>query len=227
MRVLHVASEVAPFAQTGGLADVLAGLPAALADSYGVTSGVVVPLYRGVEARLAAAGVALESGVPLDLEVGPTHFAAQLRVARVGRVRYGFVDCAPLYDRAGTLYGPGGPLEFSDNHVRFAALGKAALAAGPALVGGMPDVLHAHDWQGAPAAIYARMLAAPPLVVTTIHNLAFRGIYGKEAMTTLGFPWSMFTATQLEFYDQVCLLKGGLACANAVTTVSPSYARRS
>lgn len=225
MRVLHVASEVAPFAQTGGLADVLAGLPAALADSHGLAAGVVVPLYRGVEARLATAGVALSAGEPLVLPVGPHAFPARLRVAQVGRVRYGFVDCAHLYDRPGTLYGPGGPLEFSDNHVRFAALGRAALLAGPALVGGAPDVLHAHDWQGAPAAIYARALGAPSAVVVTIHNLAFRGIYGKEAMDELGLPWSMFTAGQLEFYDQLCLLKGGLACADAVTTVSPSYAR--
>ncbi len=225
MRVLHVASEVAPFAQTGGLADVLAGLPAALADSHGLAAGVVVPLYRGVLARLAAAGVALSAGEPLALAVGPHTFPARLRVAQVGRVRYGFVDCAHLYDRPGTLYGPGGPLEFSDNHVRFAALGRAALLAGPALVGGVPDVLHAHDWQGAPAAIYARALRAPAAVVVTIHNLAFRGIYGKEAMDELGLPWSMFTANQLEFYDQLCLLKGGLACADAVTTVSPSYAR--
>ena len=227
MRILHVASEVAPFAQSGGLADVLSGLPAALVDSHGMTAGVVVPLYRGVEARLAAAGVPLDDGVPLQLEVGPSTFHAQLRIARVGRVRYGFVDCVPLYDRAGTLYGPGGTAEFSDNHVRYAALGKAALApaTSAALLGGPPDVVHAHDWQGAPTAIYARALGVRAALVVTIHNLAFRGIYPKQTMVELGLPWSMFTANQLEFYDQLCLLKGGLACADAVTTVSPSYAR--
>src|SRR5437588_714277 len=101
MRVVHVSSEVAPFAQSGGLADVVAGLPGALADGPGVDVGVIVPLYRGVEARIAAAGATLDAGVPIVITVGPHRFEAALRVARVGRVRYGFVDCAPLYDRAG------------------------------------------------------------------------------------------------------------------------------
>ncbi len=226
MRVLHVASEVAPFAQSGGLADVVAGLPAALAESHGLGAGVLVPLYRGVAERVAAAGLALSEGTPFELALGPHVFAAAIRVARVGRVAYGFVDCPPLYDRDGGLYGPGGPAEFSDNALRFAALGKAALVAGPILLGGPPDVLHVHDWQGAPAAIFARTAAgAVPKIVVTIHNLAFRGIFPKSAMDDLGLPWSVFTQDKLEFWDQICFLKGGIALADAATTVSPSYAR--
>ncbi|CAN5276726.1 glycogen synthase GlgA [soil metagenome] len=225
MRVIHVASEVAPFAQSGGLADVVAGLSAALAEGHGVDVGVMVPLYRGVAAKLEARGVVLDAGEPIVVTVGPQRFAARLRRAKVGRVMYGFVDCATLYDRAGTLYGPGGAREFPDNHIRFAALGKAALDHGARLVGGAPDVLHVHDWQGAPAAVYARAANAKVAIVATIHNLAFRGIFPKHVMTELGFPWSYFDVHHLEFYDQVCLLKGGLAAADAVTTVSPTYAR--
>jgi starch synthase len=225
VRVLHVASEVAPFAQSGGLADVVAGLPAAQAESHGVAAAVLVPLYRGVAENLAAAGVALEPGIALPLEIGPHPLAAALRIARVGQVRYGFLDCPALYDRDGGLYGPHGTSEFADNHVRFAALGKAAVAAGDALLGGLPDVLHLHDWQGAVAAIYARLARAPSLIVTTIHNLAYRGIFPKAVMSELGIPWSMFTTELVEFYDQVSFLKAGLALADAVTTVSPSYAR--
>jgi starch synthase len=219
MRVLHVASEVAPFAQSGGLADVVAGLPAALADSHGVDVGVCVPLYRGVAAKLAAAKIALGDGEPIAVDVGPHHIALRVRPARVGNVSYGFVDCRPLFDRGGTLYGPGGAGEFADNHVRFAALGKAALAWQ------RPDILHVHDWQGAPAAIYARLGARPPAIVATIHNLAYRGIYPKSAVDELGLPWASFNIHNFEFYDQLCLLKGGLAAADAVTTVSPTYAR--
>jgi starch synthase len=225
VRVLHVASEVAPFAQSGGLADVVAGLPAAQADSHGLTAAVLVPLYRGVAERLAAAGVALDPGRPLRLEVGSHQLDAAIRIASVGRVRYGFVDCPALYDRDGGLYGPHGAGEFRDNHVRFAALGKAALAAGDLLLGAAPDVLHVHDWQGSAAAIYARIAGAPPLIVTTIHNLAYRGIFPKAVMTELGIPWPLFTSDFVEFYDQVSFLKAGLALADAVTTVSPSYAR--
>jgi starch synthase len=225
MRVVHVSSEVAPFAQSGGLADVLAGLPAALAESHGLDVGVIVPLYRTVPERLAAAGLALDAGKPIVIQVGPHRFEAALRTTRCGRVTYGFVDCAPLYDRPGTLYGPGGSAEFADNHVRFAALGKAAVEHGSALVGGPIDVLHAHDWQGALAAIYARLSDPAIAIVSTIHNLAYRGIFPKHTMPELGLPWELFDLHHLEFWDQVCLLKGGLAASDAVTTVSPSYAR--
>jgi starch synthase len=229
VRVVHVASEVAPFAQSGGLADVVAGLPAALAESHGLEVGVVVPLYRGVAEKLVARSIALAPGEAIAITVGPHEFTGALRIARVGRVAYGFVDCPALFDRAGTLYGPGGAGEFGDNHVRFAALGKVALDYGRRLVGGTTrdpfDVLHAHDWQGAPASVYARVTNAPFAIVHTIHNLAYRGIFPKTAMTELGIPWSFYDQRHIEFYDQVCLLKGGLAAADAVTTVSPTYAR--
>ena len=136
-----------------------------------------------------------------------------------------FVDCAALYDRPGTLYGPGGAGEWSDNHLRFAVLGRAALAAGPALFGAQPDVLHVHDWQAGLAAVYARLEQLPIRIVTTIHNLAYRGIFPKHVMDELGLPWSLFTLHQLEFWDQVSFLKGALAAADAATTVSPSYAQ--
>jgi starch synthase len=200
-------------------------LPAAQAETQGVAAAVLVPLYRGVADKLAAAGVALDPGSSLRLEVGVHQLDAAIRVAHVGRVRYGFVDCPALYDRDGGLYGPPGAGEFGDNHVRFAALGKAALAAGDLLLGAAPEVLHVHDWQGSAAAIYARIAGAPSLIVTTIHNLAYRGIFPKIAMTELGIPWSLFTTDLIEFYDQVSFLKAGLALADAVTTVSPSYAR--
>ena len=224
MRIVHVASEVAPFAQSGGLADVLAGLPAALVER-GVETAVVVPLYRGVAAKLAAAKVHLDEGIAIQIAFGSYVFAARLRRARVGRVVYGFVECDTLYDRAGTMYGPGGAAEFPDNHVRFAALGKAAVDFGATLVGGPIDVLHVHDWQGGPAAVYARLANAPCAIVATIHNLAYRGIFPKSVMTQLGWPWSLFTAAQLEFYDQAAFLKGALALADVATTVSPTYAR--
>src|SRR5215213_2936610 len=107
MRVLHVASEAAPFAQSGGLADVLGGLPPALA-SRGLDVAVLVPLYRGVAAKVAASGATLDAGTPISIKLGPHTFAASLRKARVGSVTFGFIDCAALYDRTGGLYGPTG-----------------------------------------------------------------------------------------------------------------------
>jgi starch synthase len=225
VRVLHVASEVAPFAQSGGLADVLAGLPAAQAESYGLDVGLCVPLYRGVADRLAAAGIELSVADELRLDVGVHPLTVAIRTARIGRVHYGFIDCPPLFDRTGGLYGPGGAAEFSDNPLRFAALGKAAVTAARVIVGGEPDILHVHDWQGGAAAIYARIAHLPARIVATIHNLAYRGIYPKSLLPELGIPWSMFTTDLGEFYDQISFLKAALALADAVTTVSPSYAR--
>jgi starch synthase len=225
VRVLHVSSEVAPFAQSGGLADVVAGLPAAQA-ALGLDVTVVVPLYRGVADTLAKSGIALDGGFSLPMTIGAWSPTVDIRLAQVGRVRYAFVDIPALYDRPGTLYGPGGAGEWGDNHIRFGALGKAAVEAAPQLLAGKPpDVLHVHDWQGGPAAIYARMANAPSTIVTTIHNLAYRGIFPKSVMTELGFSWSFFTIKQLEFYDQVSLLKGAMGVADAVTTVSPTYAQ--
>jgi starch synthase len=203
---------------------VLAGLPAAQAQQ-GAETAVLVPLYRGVAERVRAAGHTLSKGVPLALTVGASAYPSTLRSTKIGAVTYGFVDCAPLYDRAGGLYGPGGASEWFDNHVRFAVLGKAALAAGPHLVGATPDVLHVHDWQGGAAAIYARLDGTTSAIVTTIHNLAYRGIFPKSVMDELGLPWSAFTPKLLEFWDQVSFLKGALAMSDAVTTVSPTYAR--
>src|SRR3569623_2847380 len=115
MRVVHVASEVAPFAQSGGLADVVAGLPAAQAESHGLVAAVVVPLYRSAAASLAARSSTLAPGEAFTVTVGPNAFSGVLRIARVGHVTYGFVDVHALYDRAGTVYGPGGAGEVADS----------------------------------------------------------------------------------------------------------------
>jgi len=224
MRVLHVASEVAPFAQSGGLADVLSGLPPALAV-HGLDVAVLAPLYRNVSARIAAAGLKLTSTDPFRIMIGPHPFTAAIRSVQVGKVTFGFVDCPPLYDRPGGLYGPTGTSEFGDNHLRFGLLGKVAIEHGAKLLGGPPDILHAHDWQGAAAAIYGRLANIPAPIVTTIHNLAYRGIFPKHTMNDLGFPWSLFDLHRLEFYDQLSFLKGGMALSDVVTTVSPSYAK--
>jgi starch synthase len=226
VRVLHVSSEVAPFAQSGGLADVVAGLPAAQATIHGIDAAVLVPYYRVAEQKLQAAGiVASPVGDSFAIAVGGYTFYGSLRVAQIGRVRYGFVDIPQLYDRAGTLYGPGGTGEFADNHLRYAALGKAALVASTTLLGGGPEVLHVHDWQGGPAAIYARIAEAKTAIVATIHNLAYRGIFPKATMAELGIPWSLYSPKLVEFYDQVSFLKGAMALADVVTTVSPTYAQ--
>ena len=225
MRVVHVASEVAPWAQTGGLADVVAALPAAQVATGEATCAIVAPLYRIARAKLAVEGAQLAAGPDRTIRVGPYAFPARIvyGATRAG-VPIAWVDAPFLFDRDG-IYGPGGTSEFLDNALRFGALCRAAVDVADEIAGGPVDVIHGHDWQGALAATYARLdpARADVVTMTTIHNLAFRGLAPKLAVDALGLPWSYFDMQHFEFWDQLSLLKAGLAFADAATTVSPSY----
>jgi starch synthase len=227
VRVLHVSSEAAPWSQTGGLGDVVGALPdAQLRADPGGTVAVISPMYRGVAGKLAAAGAVLGPALERVITVGVYRQRLTLRaLRRPGHADHWFVDAPELYDRDG-IYGPGGGHEFADNHMRYAVLCMAAVAHGDELCGGEVDVLHAHDWQGGLAATYLRMdpTRGRTAAVFTIHNLAYRGLFAKTAVPELGLPWSEFTMQKAEFFDQLSLLKGGLAHADLVTTVSPTYA---
>jgi starch synthase len=226
VRVLHVASEAAPWSQTGGLADVTGSLPAALGATDPVDRiGLLIPLHRGTAARLAEAGLVLGEGDAVTLPVGPHEIAARIRPAGVHRgVRLGFLDAPALYDRDG-LYGPPGGGDHPDNHVRFGALCRAAADHGDLVLGAAPDLIHAHDWQAALAPVYLRLGEHRAHSVFTVHNLAYQGRFPKEATLELGLPWEVFTPARMEAWDGLCLLKGGLAYADHATTVSPTYAR--
>lgn len=220
MRVLHIASEVAPWSHSGGLGDVVGALPGALARTCQVA--VVTPLYRTVRARRAPL---IDTGIDLPVALGRRAYTARLHtLANAGPTALGFLDAPALYDRDG-LYADDSGLDYDDNHLRFAVLCRAALAAAPHLLGGPPDIVHAHDWQAGLAPLYARDAAPGARAVFTIHNLAFRGLAPKHAMEELGLPWELFNLDQLEFYDRMSTLKAGVAFADAVTTVSPTYAR--
>jgi starch synthase len=221
--VLHVASEVAPFAKSGGLADVAAALPRAQA-SAGVKPIVVLPRYRFVDTRLHALARRLK---PVDVPLGK-------RVERVvvhegtlpgGRVRALLID-HPWFDREG-LYGDGAG-DYPDNGLRFALLARAALQVAHEL-DVWPELVHAHDWQAGLLPLYAARGAVAgrpvPKSVFTIHNMAFRGLFEKSLVEELQLGWDIFTPDGAEFYDQISFLKAGLAYADHITTVSPRYAR--
>jgi len=216
-----VASEATPFAKTGGLADVLGALPAALAER-GETVAVVIPAYR--ENRYPQAP--REAYRNLWIPIGPGYLANILETPHRG-VTYYFVECPALYDRDG-IYGAG-PTDFPDNHLRFAALSLAAMGVARHLF--PTDLLHAHDWQGALAPVYLRehfrgdptFLRAKALL--TIHNLGYQGIFGPEVAPEIGLDPRWMNPEQLEFFGDVSFLKAGIAWSDAVSTVSKGYAR--
>jgi starch synthase len=219
MKILFAASEALPFAKTGGLADVLEGLPRELA-AMGHEVAVVLPRYRGIE----ASRVALQS---LTVPVGAgLHFPVIHESGPLEGVRYFFVDAGEYFDRGG-IYGEWGGA-FHDNPERFMLFSRAVIEIAKQLW--PPDVFHCHDWQAALVPVLLRgvygydpALARVP-VVFTVHNIAYQGRYGRDVLGRTGLPDGLFTVGGLEFWGDVNFLKGGLLFADYVTTVSRKYA---
>lgn len=223
MKILFVASEVTPFSKTGGLGDVAGSLPAALAE-LGHEVKVVTPRYASVKAdRLTPTGHHLELRFPFGTERGPI-----LSLRQSPNLELLFLENEHFYGRGG-IYGDAWG-EFGDNHRRFAYLSIGALQAAQRL-GFTPDIVHVNDWQtGLTPVALRRGFQGTALgrarSVLTIHNLNYQGQFGKHVMEDLGLPWELFTAEHgLEFWDSVNFLKGAIQFADALTTVSPTYAR--
>lgn len=225
MRVLQVSAELFPLLKTGGLADVAGALPAALAAA-------------GAEPRLLVPGFpAIRDVLNQECAVAPVALpwsegrAALLRGRLPGFEATVYVLDAPgLFDRPGNPYADAQGLAYADNHRRFALLGLAAarLAEGvdPAW---QPDIVHAHDWHAGLACAHVAASRSrrrtEARTVYTIHNLAYQGLFPHDTFSELGLPSAHYAVEGVEFYGQVSFMKAGLQFADAITTVSPSYAR--
>jgi starch synthase len=215
-----VASEAAPFAKTGGLADVVGSLPAALA-SLGHQVAVVLPRYAGID--LKGARRAYDN---LDVWFGPDRYRSTL-YAVGDPVTFYFVDCPPLYDRKG-LYGDATG-DYPDNHIRFAVLARAALTICRDLF--RPDILHCHDWQAGmvPTYLHSTFANDPTFMgirtLFTIHNIGYQGLFDEEVLPEIGLDATVFHPGALEYWGRISLLKGGLVYSDHLNTVSPTYAR--
>jgi starch synthase len=220
LRILLVASEMEPFAKTGGLADVLGALPRAL-EAMGHDVRVFLPKYRGVA---EAAGGSLNPVLSeLAVPIGDRTVPGAVLEGRLGRVPVYFLAQDHYYDRP-ELYG-----DYVDNCERFTFLCRGVLGALPAL-GWMPQVLHAHDWQTGLIPVYLETLFrdAPAYrdvaSVFTVHNLAYQGLFWHYDLPLTGLGWDLFTPAGIEFFGNLSFLKGGLVFADVLTTVSPTYA---
>ncbi|WP_185984906.1 glycogen synthase GlgA [Aureimonas mangrovi] len=217
--VLSVSSEVFPLVKTGGLADVAGALPAAL-KPFGIEMRTLMPAYPGVVAKVGASEPVHRFP---SLFGGP----AMLLSAQSAGLDLLLLDAPHLYERAGGPYaGPGG-YDHPDNWARFAALSRAAADIGLGAVPGFaPQIVHAHDWQGALAPVYLAFEDAPkPKTLVTIHNLAFQGTFPYGVFPRLGLPPEAWSIEGVEYYGSVGFLKGGIHACDCVTTVSPTYAR--
>ncbi len=221
LRILFIASEAAPFAQTGGLADVVGALPKAL-EALGHDVRVLLPKYRGVESVAGSLRLALAD---LAVPVGDRTVVGAVFEGRLGRgIPVYFLAHDHYYDRA-ELYGG-----YGDNCERFTFLCRAALTALP-MLGWMPQIIHAHDWQTGLVPVYLETLFRDvpayrdAVTVFTVHNLAYQGRFSEQHLPLTGLGWDLFTPAGVEFYGDLSLLKGGLVFADVLTTVSPTYAR--
>lgn len=221
MKILMVASEAAPFAKTGGLADVVGALPVAL-KTCGHDVAVLLPRYATVD--LKAASRVYDS---LPVWLPPTRY--DISIYRIdNQVPFFFLDCPILFDRPG-LYGENGE-DYPDNHVRFAVLAQAALAVSRHLF--RPDIVHGHDWQAGliPAYLGSNYRYDPTFMairtVFTVHNMGYHGLFLAPALSEIGLDDSnVFNPGGLEFFGKVSYLKAGLVFSDHLNTVSPTYAR--
>jgi starch synthase len=223
LKVLQVAAEVFPLVKTGGLADVVGALPAAL-------------MRAGADVRLLLPGlpVIVESVLHQKTvcEIGSVFGAGRVTL-RMGQlpasdVPVYVIDAPYLYQRGGGPYQDHHGAEWPDNLQRFALLGwtGAHLAAGELDIGWAPDIVHAHDWHAAMACAYMSAHAPTPAAsVFTVHNLAFHGLFADADFSMLGLPSRYLTPAGLEFHGQLSFIKAGLKFADRITTVSPNYAK--
>jgi starch synthase len=218
IKVLAVAAELFPLVKTGGLADVTGALPLALA-AEDVATVTMLPGYPSVLAGLQAAETMHED---------PALFGGPARLLRgtAAGLDLLVLDAPHLFARPGNPYTQPDGSDWPDNATRFAALANVAAFVGrgglPAFV---PDVVHGHDWQAGLTMAYLRFGAGrAPGTVMTVHNLAFQGLFPAASFGALGLPAEAFAPDGIEFHGMTGYLKAGLALADCITTVSPSYA---
>jgi starch synthase len=228
MDITFVTTELAPFVKVGGLADVSSALTKAVrALGHAVT--IVMPRFAALEKH----GLLLARRLtPLRFTLGDRTFEVTVFDGRLAsQVDLIVVDVPAFFDRPG-VYGERGE-DYPDNALRFAVLSRAAaeLVRQRAVAGRPVDVIHCNDWPTALVPTYLRALTmeVPALssvrTVLTIHNVAHQGVFAKDVLATLGIGWEAFTVDGIEFYGGINLLKQGVVTADAVTTVSPTYAR--
>ncbi len=224
MKILFAASEVAPFAKTGGLADVAGSLPVALA-SLGHDVRVVMPRYRQVDP--SAAGLRLIS--TFSVQLGAWNERCDVFQGTLGEnITMYFIGKDTFYDRP-ELYGTTNA-DYPDNAERFIFFSRAILELCCALKFS-PHIIHCNDWQTALTPLYLKKFYPnhPVLhrtkTIFTVHNLGYQGLFPKENIRLAGLDWDVFTPEGIEFWDRINFLKAGLVYSDIITTVSKTYSR--
>ncbi|MFH0953752.1 MAG: glycogen synthase GlgA [Verrucomicrobiota bacterium] len=225
LKILFVASECTPFAKVGGLADFVAGLPKAL-RKMGHDARIVIPLYDSIDR--AKYGIEFERSACIHMGNKEEQWVGIFKTKMDGGVPVWFVDCRRFFGRPGIYDEPWG--EYGDNGFRYALLSKAATQICKD-VNFIPDVMHGHDWPTALVPVFLKTWdrVLSPLSgtasVLTIHNVGYQGKYHASTFAYIGVGWEHLQPDRFEDYGKVNLLKAGIYFADAITAVSPTYAK--
>jgi starch synthase len=226
MKIVHVASEMFPYMKTGGLADAVGALSAALADSGHVVS-VFIPGYRvTLEHKDAAAAT---RKLRLKVEMADSIFSGDVRMfSPRSNLRVYLICREEFFDRRGT-YG-NGERDYEDNGERFIFFCKGVVEM--LRLGDLQaDLVHCHDWQAALLPVLLREaerrhgVTLALKTIFTIHNIAYQGVFPRQMFARTNLPDELNHVDGLEYYSQINLMKGGILFADRVTTVSPRYAK--
>ena len=225
LNIVFIASEAAPLAKTGGLADVVGSLPHALKKlDHRVT--VIMPFYRQ---HITKVGIKTQSmNIEIDMWADGLQRQCPLHQATVDGLDFILIEQDDLYARDGIYGPPGGAYE--DNLLRYLLFDRVALEAAARLPGNT-DIIHCHDWQTGMIPLLLQTQynhqakIAQARTVYTIHNLAYQGIFPADWIHRLGIPSHHFNQNGFEFHGQINCMKAAVAACDAITTVSPSYAQ--
>jgi starch synthase len=225
LRVVIVASEVVPFAKTGGLADVAGSLPVALAR-LGHHVSVIMPRYPMIERAVRSLEKVYDS---FTVPMGASAEEGAVWTAKLApRLPVYFIEHHAYFDRDALYTSVDG--DYPDNAQRFAFFAKAALEACRVLKL-QPDIIHCHDWQTALIPAYLKVVLSddPAFAAVgslmTIHNIAYQGLFAPEVMEFLQLPPHTYSPEGVEFYGRVNYLKAGIVYADLINTVSPRYSQ--
>lgn len=214
LKVLIVASEVSPYVKSGGLGDVMGSLPVALAG-IGVDARVCLPLYSSM-GRGGCNYIA-----SFDIDLGWRKQSASIYEIKDASVPTYAVENDFYFGRDG-LYG------YGDDHERFAFFSKASIEL-LNFIDFIPDVIHFNDWQTAIGCVYLKDIYSRFVffknikTLFTIHNLQYQGLYNRYDLSRLDLNDGYFVSDKFEFFNNICLMKGGIVYADAISTVSPTY----
>jgi starch synthase len=226
MKIVHVASELFPYMKTGGLADAVGALCAALADN-GHEVSVFLPGYRAALEHKDAAGAVRK--LRLKVDMADDILSGDVKVFSPHKNLQVYLICREEFFDRRAPYG-NGERDYEDNADRFIFFCKAVVEM--LRLGDLQaDVVHCHDWQAALLPVLLREterrhgVTLALKTIFTIHNIAYQGVFPAKTFRRTNLPDELNHMDGLEYYSQINLMKGGILFADRVTTVSPRYAK--